>query len=266
LHTSQSAQIHVEQVSLASKGIAALGKTVKPDELPPGAYYLLQGISFEVFPGDRIAIVGPSGAGKTSLLRLLNRLNDPFQGNIYLEGKNIQQIPVLQLRKEVTMVLQESKLLDMKVQDALFYPLLLRGLPRPAIQQRVTEWLERLHIPSEWLERTEVQLSLGQRQLVAIARALVIQPKVLLLDEPTSALDAGRGTHVMNVLAELAQSRQTSILMVNHQLDMARQFCNRVIYLQKGKLLQDAPATVVNWQTLQETLVQAEIQEAQEWE
>jgi D-methionine transport system ATP-binding protein len=266
LHTSQPTQIQVEQVSLASKGIVALGKTVKPNELPPGAQYLLKDVSFDVAPGDRIALVGPSGAGKTSLLRLLNRLNEPFQGNIYLEGRNIQQIPILELRREITLVLQESKLLDMKVQDALFYPLLLRGIPRPTIQQRVNEWLERLHIPSEWLERTEVQLSLGQRQLVAIARALIIQPKVLLLDEPTSALDAGRGSHVMNVLTELAQSHQTSILMVNHQLDMARQFCDRLLYLQQGKLLQDAPAPTVNWQELQETLVQAEIREAQEWE
>jgi D-methionine transport system ATP-binding protein len=266
LHTSQSAQIRLEQVSFASKGIASLSKTAKPHELPPGAHYLLKDISFEVFPGERVAIVGPSGSGKTSLLRLLNRLNEPLQGKIYLDGIDIQQMPVMQLRRQVTLVLQESKLLDMTVRDALTYPLQLRNVPSSAIAQQVSEWLERLHIPSDWLDRTEVQLSVGQRQLVAIARALIAQPKVLLLDEPTSALDAGRGAHVIRVLAELAQTHQTTVFMVNHQLDLAKQFCDRILHLQKGKLLQDLAATQVNWGELQADFIAAEMKEAQEWE
>ena len=250
LQTEQAAQIRLAHVDLAAS---------------VGAQYLLQNISFAAFPGDRIALIGPSGAGKTSLLRLLNRLSEPTKGEIYLGQQEIRQIPVMQLRQQVTLVLQESKLLGMTVQEALTYPLRLRGLPQAEIQQRLGEWLERLRLPSEWLERNELQLSVGQRQLVAIARALLIQPKVLLLDEPTSALDAGRGTQVVKVLTEVAESQKTVILMVNHQLDIAQQFCNRVLHLQRGQLLQDLPSAAVDWSQLRQELIQAEAQDAQEW-
>jgi D-methionine transport system ATP-binding protein len=164
------------------------------------------------------------------------------------------------------LVLQESKLLGMTVRQALMYPLRLRGLERSLMQQRLGEWTERLHIPLEWLDRTELQLSVGQRQLVAIARAMVAQPEVLLLDEPTSALDAGRAAHVVNVLGNWAESNQMTILMVNHQLELAEQFCTRVLYLQQGKLAQDLEAKEANWNDLRQTLINAEAEMAQEWE
>ncbi|MBD2465885.1 ATP-binding cassette domain-containing protein [Oscillatoria sp. FACHB-1407] len=229
-----------------------------------GSQTILNDISFRVMRGDRLVVIGPSGAGKTSLLRLLNRLSDTSQGTIYLENCDIRQVPVLQLRQQIILVLQESKLLGMTVREALTYPLQLRGIAPSVSKQRLDFWLEELHIPVEWLDRTEVQLSVGQRQLVAIARALMTEPKVLLLDEPTSALDAGRGEYLMQVLTRLAQ-RGTAILMVNHQLDLAKQFGDRVLYLQQGALLQDASASQIDWQELKERLVQAEEQEAQEW-
>lgn len=152
------------------------------------------------------------------------------------------------------------------MQEALAYPLVLRDLPRSQIQQRVSYWIEQLHIPEDWLGRTEVQLSVGQRQLVAIARGLVIQPKILLLDEPTSALDAGRASHLVQVLTQLATRSQTTILMVNHQLELAQMFCSRVLYLQNGQLLWDELNTSqMDWAKLRETLIQAEAQAAEEW-
>ncbi len=262
---SPTAQIHVDQVSLISRQIVPGDKTDKK-RLPMGAQYLLQDLSLEIFRGDRIAIVGPSGAGKTSLLRLLNRLSDPFQGTIYLEGQDIRRIPVTQFRQSIPLVLQESKLLGMTVEEALSYPLILRHLPRSTIQPRIRDCLEQLRIPSEWLERTEAQLSVGQRQLVAIARALVIQPPILLLDEPTSSLDAGRGDNLMEILRTFSQTHQTTILMVNHQLNLAEQFSDRLLYLQQGKLLQDQATCDTNWAQLHQTLLQAEKQAAQEWE
>lgn len=247
----QTAQLRLNQVSLSGS---------------VGSHYLLKDISFEVFKGDRIAIVGPSGAGKTSLLRLLNRLIEPTAGSTYLENQEYRQLPVIQLRQQVTLVPQESKLLGMTVQEALAYPLVLRDLPRSQIQQRLSYWIEQLHIPEDWLGRTEVQLSVGQRQLVAIARGLVIQPKILLLDEPTSALDAGRASHLVQVLTQLATRSQTTILMVNHQLELAQMFCSRVLYLQNGQLLWDELNTSqMDWAKLRETLIQAEAQAAEEW-
>ncbi|MBW4555887.1 MAG: ATP-binding cassette domain-containing protein [Trichormus sp. ATA11-4-KO1] len=261
-NVTTTAQLRLEQVNLFAKLKTQLQ-----------GYPILQDISFEVFPGDgsantcgeRIAIVGPSGAGKTSLLRLINRLSTPTSGKIYLENQEYHQIPATQLRQNVTLVLQESKLLGMTVQQALAYPLVLRGLPKQTIQPRVEHWIEQLHIPSEWLGKTELQLSAGQRQLIAIARALVIQPKVLLLDEPTSALDTGKASHLMQILNQLTQTHQTTILMVNNQIDLAQMFCTRLLQLQQGHLLTDQTASEINWVNLRESLIEAETQAAEEW-
>jgi len=248
--------MRVEQVSLAAKAAGQAASAL---------IYLLQDVSFQVFPGDRISLIGASGAGKTSLLRLLNRLSEPTSGKIYLEQDDIRQIPVTQLRQQVTLVLQESKLLGMTVQEAIVYPLKLRGLPKSTIQQRLQECLEQLHMPTEWLERTEVQLSVGQRQLVSLARALVIQPKVLLLDEPTSALDAGRGDNILKVLTQVASTRQIAILMANHQLDLAQAFASRVLHLHQGRLIQNVEVAQVNWMGVREVLAQADKQTGQDW-
>ena len=231
---------------------------------PIASSYLLENISFQVHKGDRIAIVGPSGAGKTTLLRLLNRLSSPTSGSIYLENTEYRQIPAIELRRQITLVMQESKLLGMPVREALAYPLKLRGVNSSEIGDRISGVIQQLHIPEEWLTRTELQLSTGQKQLVAIARAIVLQPKILLLDEPTSALDAGKAHHLVQVLTELTNS-QTTILMVNHQLELAQEFATRVLYLQQGKLLEDAMCDRMNWGELRQNLIKAEAQAEQEW-
>jgi D-methionine transport system ATP-binding protein len=227
---------------------------------------ILSDISCKVFRGDRISIIGQSGSGKTSLLRLLNRLNAPSQGEIFFENQDIRRIPVVSYRQQIPLVHQESKLLGMTVRQALSYPLQLRNIPQATIQQRLSTWTEQLRIPEDGLERSEVQLSVGQRQWVAIARALMIQAPVLLLDEPTSALDAGRADYLIKLLIDLAKNQQTTILMVNHQLNLAQQFCDRVLHLQQGRLVQDISSDRLDWAELQQNLIQAEIQEAQEWE
>lgn len=249
--TRNNPQLRLDAVSLAA---------------PVGLSYLLQNISFEVFSGERIAIVGPSGAGKTSLLRLLNRLSECTQGSIYWEARDIRKIPVIELRQQVTLLLQEAKLLGMTVREAIAYPLVLRRLEPQQIQERLSYWLEQLRIPQDWLGRAEVQLSAGERQLVAIARALVIQPKILLLDEPTSALDVGRAALVWNAIQQLQEREQTTIFMVNRQLEQTQQFCTRVLHLHQGQLIQDLPATQVDWPQLRETLIKIEQQAAEEWD
>jgi D-methionine transport system ATP-binding protein len=257
-------QLRLEQVSLAPN-VFRSAKVHPKDLAAVNPYYLVRDVSFQVFAGDRIAIVGPSGAGKTSLLRLINRLNEPKSGALYFEGQPYVKIPVLQLRQQVVLVLQESKLLGMTVQDALAYPLQLRGLDKKAIQSRVGEWMERFQIPSDWLNRTEQQLSVGQRQIVAIARAVLTHPKVLLLDEPTSALDAGRSQQLLRVLNNISTNYDTTILMINHQLDLAEQFSDRLLYFEQGQLLQDQSSRQVDWLALKQRLQNAEQQQAEEW-
>lgn len=226
--------------------------------------HLLRDLSFAVDPGEKVAIIGPSGAGKTSLLRVLNRLTSPTTGSIYLEKRHYREISVLKWRTEVTLVLQESKLLGMSVGEAIAYPLQLRGLRPAEISERISYWMGKLHVPQDWLSRTELQLSVGQRQLVAIARALAIEPKVLLLDEPTSALDSGKGVQLLKALQLLAD-RGTTILMANHQLDIARDFCTRVLHLQSGFLVADVASAEVDWAGLRESLIAAEVPETEEW-
>jgi D-methionine transport system ATP-binding protein len=125
--------------------------------------------------------------------------------------------------------------------------------------------MERLHMPSDWLERTELQLSVGQRQWVAIARALVLQPEILLLDEPTSALDVGRGEFLVKLLFDLNQQSQTTILMANHQLDLAAQFCDQVLHLSQGELIQNLSKQQIDWHELRQSLLQSDAQQIEEW-
>ncbi|MEG4455655.1 ATP-binding cassette domain-containing protein [Microcoleus sp. N9_A1] len=248
-NTETIPQLRVEGVSLKT---------------PIASSYLLDNISFDVHKGDRVAIVGPSGAGKTTLLRLLNRLSSPTSGSIYLENRDYRQIPAIELRRQITLIMQESKLLGMSVREALAYPLKLRGVTPSNIAERISGAIAQLHIPQEWLDRTELQLSTGQKQLVAIARGIILEPKILLLDEPTSALDAGKAAHLLEVLTQLTNN-QTTILMVNHQLELAEQFSTRVLHLQRGKLLEYSPSHQINWLQLRQNLIQAEAEAEQEW-
>lgn len=231
-----------------------------------GSDPVLHQVSFEVQSGDRLVVVGPSGAGKTMLLQLLNRLRDPTSGTIRLDGQDLRQLPVRQVRQRVVLVAQESSLLGMTVQEALAYPLQLRGMPQANQRKRIAAWMEVLHLPSAWLDRTEAQLSVGQRQLVAIARGLVTEAEVIVLDEPTSALDAGRGQHLAEVLTQSTRTHSMTLIMVNHQLDIAQAVATRLLQLDQGELVQIAAASQVDWVKLRQSLVEAEQRHAEEWE
>jgi D-methionine transport system ATP-binding protein len=236
----------------------------KSKENLPG-YPIIQDISFELNQGDRLGIVGISGSGKTSLLRIINRLNEINGGKIFLQGKDYQEISILNLRQQVTLVGQEPRLLGMTTKEALTYPLKLRGLSKPEIQQRLVYWLEKLHIPDGWLERTEAQLSQGQRQLVCIARALIIQPKILLLDEATSSLDLGTAEKLINILTEVNQSNEMTTLMVNHQLELIEKFSSHLLHLHSGKAVRFSPVKQVDWLELRQSLIDSQSIMDEEW-
>lgn len=230
-----------------------------------GSDFLLRDISFEIKPKDKLAIIGASGAGKTSLLRILNRLNTPSEGKIYFQTAAWEKIPPIQLRRQIVLVTQEPKLLGMTVEEALSYPLQLQKLSTTQIRQKIDTWSNMLHIPQEWFNKTELELSLGQRQLVAIARAIIMQPQILLLDEPTSALDIGIAHHLLSVLDHLNQTQDLTIVMVNHQFEIVENFAERILYLVDGRLEADTPATEMVWQKLRQRLLQEQKKQDQEW-
>lgn len=226
---------------------------------------LLTDISLTLAAGEWIALTGLTGAGKSTLFRLLNRLSEPTTGEMFLDGVNTRTLPSIALRRRVMLVAQEPKLLGMKVREALTYPLQLQSLAPAEITQRVANVSELLQIPTDWYDRTESQLSTGQKQLVSIARGLVMRPQVLLLDEPIANLDFVTAERILAALAQFSRSLNMGTIFICHQLELAVRFSDRVLYLQDGKLSFDRHSTSVDWQSLQQQLRDLEDRSNDEW-
>ncbi len=237
------------------------------DYTPPNfTRSLLNDISFSLTAGESITLTGITGAGKSTLFRLINRLSEPTNGQVLLNGKNYRSIPPTALRQRVMLVAQEPKLLGMKVRSALAYPLQLQALDPEEITQRIVTITEQLEIPADWFDRTELQLSAGQKQIISIARGIITQPQVLLLDEPIANLDLTTAERIFKTIYNITRSQQIGTIVINHQLELAAKFSDRLLYLQAGKLLIDKVSTSVNWQDLQQQLESAEDRSIAEWE
>jgi D-methionine transport system ATP-binding protein len=246
----------MQKVSLTSE-IVTNNSLISTDQVSYQTKFrtLLTNVSVAIAQGSKTALIGATGSGKTTFLRLLNRLTDPSVGTIFLNGKNIQEIPIQTLRRRVMLVPQEPSLLGMTVHEALSYPLKIQNLPQSEIDGRSQKWIDKLQIDRKLLNRSELELSLGQRQWIAIARAVLMEPEVLLLDEPTSALDRGLSHLLLDTLTELTQLPQpVTVVMINHQLDLVQTWCDRLICLHKGELVQDAEASLINWQEIDDLL------------
>jgi D-methionine transport system ATP-binding protein len=239
--------LQLEQVSVAA---------------PVGGGWRLRNISLAVKRRDRACIVGAAGSGKTTLLQLLNRLQDPSEGMIRFEGQDYRQIPVQQLRQQIVYVPPEPKLMEMRGKEAIAYPLRLQKLPLEQIQQRVEYWQNQLQLKAEWLEATEIQLGMKERQLIAITRALVMHPTILLLDNPLSLFDPPRLNLVLKALHHAGEKYNLTILLATHQLEVAKQWSQKAIYLEAGETTQVLPSTKVNWQDWEKRLMQID----EEWE
>ena len=217
---------------------------------------ILKGIDFDVEGDDFLAMIGPSGAGKSTLIRCVNRLVEPTGGQITLLGQDVCALNARQLRglrRNVGMIFQEFNLINrMSVMDnvlsgRLGYTSNIRSLfrhfPKKDISQAL-EYRDRVGLGDHINKRAD-ELSGGQRQRVGIARALMQQPKLLLLDEPTSALDPKISREVMALILSIAKELGVPTLCNIHDVQLAKEFCNRIIGLQDGhKKFDGATATL----------------------
>ncbi len=199
-----------------------------------GEKRLVEDVTLEVGPGDVLAVVGPSGAGKSSFLRLLNRLDEPTAGTVFLRGRDYRQIPPRELRRRVGMVMQQPFLFPGTVAENLcFGPRQWGEKPAP---EMVEGWLSRVGL-SGYAEREVSTLSGGESQRVSLARTLANSPEVLLLDEPTSALDDASKGEIESLILSILQGQGLTCLMVTHDMAQATRMANRVMLLEGGRLV-----------------------------
>ncbi len=198
---------------------------------------ILKEINLKFMTGEKYILVGPSGAGKSTFLRLLNRMDDPSSGQITYDGKNIREIPILELRRKVGMVFQIPVTFDGTVKDNLMVPYRLRVTAKMSDKNEIEKALELSGLGIEFIERRASELSVGEKQRLNIARALINKPDVLLLDEPTSALDYESAIKLLQSLKELNQVLGLTVIMVLHQLEQAGFLGGRIIKITHGAVV-----------------------------
>jgi len=194
---------------------------------------IVDSISLAVAQAEVLAIVGPSGSGKSSFLRLLNRLDEPTAGTCFIEGRDYREIPPRALRQRVGMVLQTCFLFPGTVADNIRFGPLQRG--EKLTDAVVSQLLEQVALGG-FSKRTVANLSGGEAQLVAIARALANNPEILLLDEPTSALDDSIKREIESLLHQIVIAHRLTCIIVTHDTAQAVRFAQRVAILDKGRL------------------------------
>ncbi|MFC4278965.1 amino acid ABC transporter ATP-binding protein [Achromobacter aloeverae] len=210
-----------------------------------GQFHVLRNINLNVEPGERIVICGPSGSGKSTMIRCINRLEEHQQGQIVVDGteltndlKNIETI-----RRDVGMVFQHFNLFPhlTVLENLTLGPVWVLKKSKAEAEATAMKYLERVRIPDQ-AKKFPGQLSGGQQQRVAIARSLCMNPKVMLFDEPTSALDPEMVKEVLDVMVTLAQESGMTMLCVTHEMGFARKVANRVIFMDRGEIIeQNAP-------------------------
>ena len=198
----------------------------------------LSNVSFSVEQGEYLAIMGESGSGKTTLLNILASLDKPTGGEVFLDGKNIVKIEDREIsafrRDNLGFVFQDFNLLDtFSIQDNIFLPLVLSQKPFEEMNKRLKPLSKKLGI-GEILEKYPYEVSGGQKQRTAVARALITKPKLILADEPTGALDSRAAMNLLKIFSDINEAGQT-ILMVTHSTKAASH-ANRILFIKDGEV------------------------------
>lgn len=210
------------------------------------SFTAIDNVSFNVAQGEIYGIIGLSGAGKSTLVRCINRLEEPTSGDILIDNKSILNLSnkeLLNERKEIGMIFQSFNLFNQKtVYENIAYPLEIIKTPKDELNNRVLELLEFIDL-EEKKDSYPTELSGGQKQRVAIARAIATKPKILLSDEGTSALDPANTKSIITLLKKVVEQYKTTIIMITHQMEVAKDICNRIAVMESGKIIEENTVT-----------------------
>ena len=205
-------------------------------------FVALDNVTFKVNKGDVYGLIGFSGAGKSTLLRIVNALETPTEGKVFVKGvdlTSLKESKLREIRKDIGMIFQEFNLLETKtVFDNIAIPLVLRHDNKLKIKARVEELLKFVGLEDK-AKALPGELSGGQKQRVGIARALATEPEILLCDEATSALDPDTTESILNLLARVNKELNVTILFVTHTIRVVQKLCNKVAILEHGKLVEN---------------------------
>lgn len=210
---------------------------------------VLDGVDLEILPHRLTALVGPSGAGKTSLLRLLNRLDEPTEGVVEYHGRSLDAFPVRQLRRKVGFVFQAPVMLPGTVRTNFSEAAAVADCPVHDLESTMRNAMEIAELDPELLDRDGDRLSLGQKQRANLARALMNGPEALLMDEPTSALDPETADRLMDTVRRMSLERGLTVVMVTHRLAEAQRVCDVTVVMKAGRVLTTGPTPEVFGQT-----------------
>jgi tungstate transport system ATP-binding protein len=205
-----------------------------------GGKVILKDVSVDVKEGEILAIMGPSGAGKTSLLRIFNMLDRPDDGTITIEGKDPRAANRLELQRSMAMVFQKPIPFSMNVFDNIAYGMKIRGIKRRDIDEAVENALKLLDM--EGKERQSAKsLSGGETQRLAFARAYVLKPRLLLLDEPTANLDPANAGIIENAIRDINKRYGTTVILVTHNMHQAERLADRTAFMMDGEIVELKP-------------------------
>ena len=206
-----------------------------------GKLEVLKGIDINVEKGEIIAIIGPSGSGKSTFLRCINRLEEPTDGKIFIDGENIlsKETNINKIREKVGMVFQHFNLFPHKnvIKNITLAPIKIKNYSIELAEKKADNLLNKVGLLDKKYSYPN-QLSGGQKQRIAIARALAMEPEIMLFDEPTSALDPEMIKEVLDVMIELAREGMT-MLIVTHEMGFAKNVATRILFMNDGKILED---------------------------